>query len=166
MIALERSHEVASFDCGQPLLNRWLQTIASQHQKNGMSKTFVAVDELDPGVILGFFTMALRTPTRRDELPPEFQRKLTQQVPGFNLARLGVSVKRQGEKLGSFLLLEAMEKAYRASQNVGGYALFVDAKDGLASFYEYFNFKPLISDPNILVMPIASMPKFLDANRI
>lgn len=29
-----------------------------------------------------------------------------------------------------------------------------------------YNFKPLISDPNILVMPIASMPKFLDANRI
>lgn len=110
--------------------------------------------------------MALRSPTRVDELPPEFRRKLPQQVPGFTLARLGVSVKRQGQKLGSFLLLEAMEKAYRASQNVGGYALFVDAKDGLASFYEHFNFKPLISDPNILVMPIASMPKFLDANRI
>ncbi|GJI89653.1 hypothetical protein RugamoR1_28160 [Rugamonas sp. R1(2021)] len=56
--------------------------------------------------------------------------------------------------------MEAMEKAYHASQNVGGFALFVDAKDGVASFYEHFGFHVIPDDPDTLVIPIVSMPKF------
>lgn len=44
-----------------------------------------------------------------------------------------------------------------------GFALFVDAKDGAASFYENYGFQPLPDDPNTLVLPFASMPAFLDA---
>jgi GNAT superfamily N-acetyltransferase len=162
IVPLEKAHDVTHFDCGESKLNTWLQTIAMQHQRNGTSKTFVLIDDGEPCIVLGFFTMAIRTLTPSEVLPQDLQRKLPRQVPGFTLARLGVSVLAQGRKFGAFLLLEAMERAYRASMSVGGYALFVDAKDGLASFYEHFGFKPLIDDPNTLVMPIAAMPKFPD----
>jgi GNAT superfamily N-acetyltransferase len=160
VIPLERTHDVAPFDCGEPALNNWLQTVAMQHQKNGTSRTFVLIDDAAPKHILGFFAMAIRTLTPVGELPAEMRRKLPRQVPGYTLARLGVSLDAQGKGYGVRLLMEAMEKAYRASRNVGGFALFVDAKDGAASFYEHFGFKTIPDDPDTLVLPIASTPKF------
>jgi GNAT superfamily N-acetyltransferase len=162
VVVLEKIHDVAEFDCGEPTLNTWLKMTAMQHQKNGTSKTFVLIDEVEPHRVLGFFSMAIRTMTKVEDLPQELQRKLPRQVSGFTLARLGVSVQMQGQKVGAFLLLEAMQRAYRASQNIGGFALFVDAKDGVAAFYEHFGFKPMPSDPYMLVMPMAAMPKFPD----
>ena len=158
--ALEKVHDVKSFDCGVPELNNWLQTTAMQHQKNGMSKTFVYLDESNPGKILGFVAVAIRTLTPSAELPPEMRKKLPREVPGFTLARLAVAIDARGRGIGEYLLLDAMERTYHASQSVGGFALFVDAKDGAASFYANYGFTALPSDADTLVLPFASMPKF------
>jgi ribosomal protein S18 acetylase RimI-like enzyme len=158
--ALTRAHDVRSFDCGTPALNRWLQTTAMQHQKNGISRTFVKVDEGQLEKILGFVTLAIRTMTPADDLPAEMRKRLPGAVPGYTLARLAVDIAAQGQGLGEHLLLEAMERAYYASASMGGYALFVDAKEGAASFYEKYGFVPLPDDPHILVMPMAGMPDF------
>jgi GNAT superfamily N-acetyltransferase len=157
---LESAHDVSSFDCGNPALNSWLQTTAMQHQKNGMSRTFVAMDDENPKRIAGFLTLAVRTLTSRDELPVSMRKKLPHSVPGYTLARLAVATTAQGRGLGEHLLIEAMERAYRASQSVGGFALFVDAKEGAAAFYEKYGFVPLPDDPNTLLLPFASMPDF------
>ena len=158
--ALDQSHEVKTFDCGVPVLNTWLHSTAMQHQKNGMSKTFVITDESQPAQIAAFVTLAIRTLTPASELPLVLQKKLPRQVPGFTLARLAVSRTHQGKRLGEFLLMEAMERVWRASQSVGGFALFVDAKDGAASFCEKYGFVTFPDDPDTLVFPIASMPSF------
>lgn len=131
-----------------------------QHQKNGTSKTFVKVDRDDPARILGFVTLAIRPMTPKEELPAEMHKRLPGSIPGFTLARLAVDVTAQGQGLGEHLLLDAMERAWHASGNVGGYALFVDAKDGAAGFYEKYGFVPFPDDRYTLVMPIASMPDF------
>lgn len=159
VVALERTHDTRAFDCGNEALNRWFQQIAMQHQKNGVSKTFVHLDEKSAKVA-GFFSMALRGLMSKEDLPEVMQKKLPRQIPGFTLARLAVDKDFQGHHLGEYLLLEAMERVQRAAENVGGFALFVDAKDGAASFYEKYGFVPLPSDPDTLVMPLASMPKF------
>lgn len=158
--ALTRAHDVARFDCGTPVLNHWLQTTAMQHQKDGTSKTFVQVDDNDPEKILGFVTLAIRPMTSKEDLPEEMRKKMPRSIAGFTLARLAVDVTVQGKGLGEHLLLDAMERAHRASDNVGGYALFVDAKDGAAGFYERYGFVPFPDDRDTLVMPIASMPDF------
>lgn len=158
--ALEKVHDLKSFDCGVPALNLWAQTTAMQHQKNGMSKTFVCTDEVEPNKILGFVALAIRTLTPTEELPPEMRKKLPREVPGFTLARLAVAKEAQGRGIGEYLLLDAMERAYFASQSVGGVALFVDAKDGAASFYAKYGFQPLPDDPDTLVLAMKTMPKF------
>jgi GNAT superfamily N-acetyltransferase len=158
--ALGKVHDVKKFDCGVAELNQWLHTVAMQHQKNGMSKTFVAVDEINPSEILGFATMAIRTFTPATELPAALRKKLPQAVPGYTLARLAIATKAQGQGLGEFMLLDAMERACHAAQSVGGFALFVDAKDGAAEFYVKYGFVALPDDPSILVMPMAAMPAF------
>lgn len=160
VVALNKTHDTKVFDCGNEELNHWFQQIAMQHQKNGMSKTFVYPSERDANKVAGFFSLALRGLVPKETLPSEMQRRLPLQIPGFTLARLAVDKAHQGQGLGSYLLLEAMERAQRAAENVGGFALFVDAKDGVASFYEKYGFKALPYDPETLVLPIASMPKF------
>ncbi|WP_228896111.1 GNAT family N-acetyltransferase [Pseudoduganella aquatica] len=158
--ALEKLHDLKSFDCGVSQLNHWLQTTAMQHQRNGASRTFVITDEAHPEKVAAYVTIALRGLSPTAALPKEMQKKLPSQMPGFTLARLAVALDHQGKRLGEYLLLEAMERAWRAARNVGGFGLFVDAKDGAAAFYEKYGFRPLPLDPNILVLPIASMPTF------
>lgn len=160
IVALDKTHDTKAFDCGNADLNRWFRDIAMQHQKSGMSRTFVHADARDATQVAGFFSMAMRSLVRKEDLPEAMQKKLPRHVPGFTLARLAVAKAHQGQGLGAYLLLEAMERAQRAAENVGGFALFVDAKEGAASFYAQYGFKALPSDPDTLVLPIAAMPKF------
>lgn len=138
VVALAPVHDRHDFDCGIPALNQWLRRIASQHQKSGTSKSFVLVDDAHPEKIIGFFSLAVRGLIASTELPTQ--------------------ISRQGKKYGVRLLFEAMERAFIAAQQVGGFALFVDAKEGAAEFYQHFGFVPLPATPNILMLPIASMP--------
>lgn len=158
VLALSREHDVANFDCGNPVLNLWLQRIASQHQRHGTSKSFVLVENTFPKTILGYFSIAVRGLTPASDLPPDIAKRLPRAVSGYTLARLAVAKGQQGKKFGARLLFEAMDRIYNASQLVGGFALFVDAKDGSAQFCEHFGFLALPNDPQTLVLPIASIP--------
>lgn len=158
--ALEKAHDVANFDCGNTDLNHWLKTTARQHQKNNTSKTLVLVDDEQPTVVQGFVTMDIRDVTRNDDLPAAMAKKLPTNVAGYTLARLAVAVDAQQRGYGERLLFEAMERVCQASRLVGGFAMFVDAKDGAVDFYKKYGFVPLPDDPDILVLPIASMPAF------
>lgn len=98
--------------------------------------------------------------TPASDLPPDIAKRLPRAIAGYTLARLAVAKEQQGKKLGARLLLEAMDRVYNVAQQVGGFALFVGAKDGAAQFYEHFGFLALPNDPQTLVLPIASMPQF------
>jgi predicted GNAT family N-acyltransferase len=157
---LGKAHDVANFDCGNSELNHWFRTTARQHQKSGTSKTFALIDDAKPGKIIGFIAIAIRDVTPKEDLPAAMAKKLPSKVPGYTLARLAVSVDEQKQGYGEYLLFEAMERVYRAAKLVGGYAIFVDAKDGVADFYKKYGFVPLPDDSDTLVLPIASMPEF------
>ena len=42
---ISKKHDRAGFDCGIDELNKYLQRIARQHLKKGMSRTFVLIDD-------------------------------------------------------------------------------------------------------------------------
>ncbi|WP_083438998.1 GNAT family N-acetyltransferase [Herbaspirillum autotrophicum] len=160
IIALEKTHEVRRFNCGNDVLNRWLQQTARQHQKNSISQTFVLVKEDEPGTILGFYALSLRSMTPNEELPADVAKKLPWHVPGITLARLAVQEDEQGNRYGEELLVDAMTRSRNASKGVGGWALFIDAKDEkAAAFYLKYGFTPLPSNPLMLFMPFADMPE-------
>jgi predicted N-acetyltransferase YhbS len=158
--ALEKAHDVAGFNCDVLVLNNWLKTVAKQHQKNGSSKTFVLIDDAEPMKIIGFVSMSMRAPTVVDDLPAAMQKKLPNVVSGYTLGRLAVSVEHKGKGHGETLLMTAMQKAKQASKYAAGFGLFVDAKEGVASFYEKYGFVAFPDDPDTLVYPIAEMPDF------
>lgn len=148
-------HERSAFASGSAQLDDWLRQIAQQHQKRGISKTFVAVADDAPSRILGYYALTA-CEILAAELAEDLARKLPRNVPGIRLGRLAVdqSVQRQG--LGELLLMDAIARSRHVLEHVGVHALFVDAKDkSAAGFYRKYGFRPLPTDPLRLVLPLA-----------
>ena len=159
VVPLQIFHEVSQFDCGNYDLNDYLQSMAGQHQKKFISKSYVLVDDDTPTQVMGFYTLSVRRMVAKENLPPELSKRLPREVPGFSLARLAVRADLKGQGHGEYLLFHALDRAARVSSEIGGYALFVDAKDEeAAAFYKKYGFIPFPDDPLILCMPFANIP--------
>ena len=148
-------HERSAFESGSAQLDAWLRQIAQQHQKRGISKTFVAITDDAPSRILGYYALTA-CEILTAELPEDLARKLPRNVPGIRLGRLAVDHSVQGQGLGELLLMNAIARSRRVLEHICVHALFVDAKDKpAAGFYRKYGFRPLPSDPLRLVMPLA-----------
>lgn len=156
--ALSRDHNRAAFDCGVPALNDFLQRIARQHQRKGVSQTYVLLDEdLAWARILGYFALTACESSSAD-LPSEIARGLPQKIPAVLLGRLAVDRQFHGKGFGKTLLVEAIHVVAEIVPKIGISGLFVDAKDdNAAAFYRHFGFVPLISDPHRLFLPLDSI---------
>jgi len=149
-----RKHDRKTFDCGQEDLNRFLQQYARQAHEHGASKTYVAVDDADGKAILGYYTLS---PAQVEfyRVPDVARLNLGRHdVGGFRLARLAVSKSLQGQGLGGQLLVAAARRCMRASQEVGGTALMIDAKDErVAQWYGSYGAVRLNDAPLSLLLP-------------
>lgn len=150
-------HDRRAFESGSAPLDAWLRQTAQQHQRRGISRTFVAAAEEAPSRILGFYALTV-CEVVANELPEDLAGKLPRSVPGIRLGRLAVDRSVQGQGLGELLLMDAIERAKLVLEHVGVHAVFVDAKDArAAAFYRKYGFRALPSDPLTLVLVIAGM---------
>lgn len=152
-------YEIKEFDCGNQALNEFLLNTAGQHQRKLISKTYVLIDDENPTTVMGFYTVALRRMIPKEVLPPQVARRLPREVPGFTLARLAIGTNYQKQGHGEYLLVHAINRVARIADEVGGIAMFVDAKseDG-AVFYKKYGFVPFPDNPLILCLPFADLP--------
>ncbi len=159
---LGRDHDRSGFDCGSDALNQYLGKIARQHLNKGISRTFVLVDEEMPTEILGFFTLA-SCEIYVEKLPRKYAKKYPSRAPAAKLARLAVAKERQRQGLGTHMMINAIERVIRVSQNLGIIGFFVDAKDNEAkAYYEQFGFIPLPDNPLELFLPLATLQNAYD----
>ena len=161
---ISRQHRRESFDCGQADLNTHLRRHARQNHQRGGAKTFVAVPSAKSTKILGYYTISPAS-IAFARVPEVLSRGLGRyEVPAFRLARLAVDLECQGQGLGAELLLAAGRRALAVSQEVGGVALLIEAKDdGAASWYARFGALRLRDDPRHLVLPLATIARALRA---
>lgn len=151
-------HDRNAFESASAPLDAWLRQTAQQHQRRGISKTFVAVSDDAPARILGYYALTA-CEILTEELPEDLVRKLPRKIPGIRLGRLAVDRSAQGQGLGEHLLMDAIERSRRVLEHIGVHALFVDAKDErAAAFYRKYGFRPLPDDPLRLVLPLAGLP--------
>jgi GNAT superfamily N-acetyltransferase len=154
---LDKGHERRSFDCGNMLLNEWLQARAGQFERRDLARTYVAVV---PGnnSVLGYYALSAHRITY--EALPEEQRKglPNLDLPVVLLGKLAVDVSRRGKGLGAFLLMDALARSQPLADHIGIRAVEVDAIDEAArAFYLRFGFTALRDDPRHLLLPMQSI---------
>jgi GNAT superfamily N-acetyltransferase len=156
---LDDSHDTGGFDCGKPELNRWLEKYALLNQRTGVSRTLVLCRDQK---VLGFYALAPGSVQLVDAPPPLAEDMGNFPVPVVILARLAVDVHEQGRGYGAVLLRDAMVRAARGAEAVGGRALLVHAKDEeAASFYAHFGFEPSPTDALHLFLPMDALIRWL-----
>lgn len=153
-LAIDKSHDRKSFDCGQPDLNLFLAQYARQAHEAGISKTYLAVDAEDRSTISGFYTLS-PAQVELHRVPVAARPKASRYpVSGFRLGRLAVSRSFQGRGLGGQLLVAAAIRCMRASAEMGGTAMMIDAKDEIAAaWYGHYGAVALMDAPLSLLLP-------------
>ncbi|MGE0280975.1 MAG: GNAT family N-acetyltransferase [Rhizobiaceae bacterium] len=154
---IAKSHDRASFDCGDLQMNSFLLRFARQSHEQNAAKTFCAIDDVEPTRILGFYTITPSAVTH-DKVPSAMTKGLARhEVSGFRLARLATDLAVAGQGLGGQLLAVAALRCLRLAGEGGGTLLIIDAKsDRAASWYAGYGAAPLIGRPLTLVMPLAT----------
>jgi GNAT superfamily N-acetyltransferase len=101
------------------------------------------------------------------DLPVDMSRRLPRypDVPAALLGRLAVDSRYRGRGFGRVLLIDALQRAYRASAEVRAFAIVVDAlHDAARDFYVKYGFIALPSAPYRLVLPMAMIARLLPAS--
>jgi GNAT superfamily N-acetyltransferase len=147
IFGLERYHDRADFDCGEPALNTYLQRLAGQHTKRDFSRTYVAESPSETSgdatrLIKGFYAISSGSIDFKN-LPATL--KLPRYpVPVARIGRLAVDLREQGKGVGvgAELLAHAMQLTVTLAQQIGLYALVVDTKhESAAAFYARYGFQ-------------------------
>lgn len=161
---IAKRHNRQAFDCGDVALNDFLRLHARQTHDQGGAKTFLAVRDDDATRVLGFYSLSPAS-VEFSRAPDVVKRGLARHdVPVFRLGRLAVDQSMQGKGLGGQLLLSAGRRCLRASQEVGGVALLIDAKNGgVAHWYASYGALPLVDTPLSLLLPMPSIRTALEA---
>lgn len=155
--ALSEAHDRKGFDCGDVDLNRWFSQIAKRHKDKGVSSSFVAVDYLDSAQVLGYYALSLAELMHGD-LPLAQRKRLPAKVPVYRMGRLAIAKTRHGQRIGEFLLFDAIDRVTRIAQEVSGMGLIVDAKPGAVGFYQRYGFDPMADHPQHLFLPLGVVP--------
>ncbi|MDR5727008.1 MAG: GNAT family N-acetyltransferase [Terriglobia bacterium] len=150
-------HDRAAFFCGVPALDIYLQRQARQDMERNLAAVFILTS--DGKTVAGFYTLSAHS-IQAAELPEKLAKKLPRfPLPVTLLGRMAVSQSLHGQRLGEFLLMHALERAWLASQQVASWAVVVDAKAGARDFYLKHDFAPLPSQPDRLVLPMRTIEK-------
>lgn len=130
-----KAYSRAGFACGKPELDEWLKTQATQHEKSGNTRTFLAVSSDDAAVVGFYSTTAYRLDL--NEAAVAFGAGMNRfPIPAVLLARLAVDHRFQGQGIGAMLLVHAFREVARASTSVGFEMLVVHAINSRAAgFY-------------------------------
>lgn len=145
------SHDVASFDCGDSLLNDWLRRRALQNEQTGASRTYVVcVGES----VIAYYALAVGAVSHEDAIG-RVRRNMPDPVPVMVLARLAVDRRFGDRGIGSGLLRDAIIRTLQAAEIAGIRAILVHAISNRAKdFYEKWGFASSPVDPLTLMISL------------
>ena len=109
------------------------------------SACFVLVPDSDLGRIAGYYTLS-QTSVTIAKLPTDLRKRLPQypDLGATLIGRLARDLEWKGQDIGRLLLLDALRRSLRQSDEVGAVVVVTDPKDAKArAFYERFGFQAL-----------------------
>ncbi len=158
---LDKSHHRKDFQCEEPQLNDYLHQQASQDVKKKLAVCFVAADK-DNNVI-GYYTLTSES-LGRDEIPDKYIKKVPKHynAPVILLGRLARDLSQKGTGLGEHLLIDALFRAYKLSEeSIGAMAVVVDPiNEHAVKFYKTYGFEEL-RDSEKMFLPMNTIKQLL-----
>lgn len=155
--ALHSSHQHAGFCCGQAPLDKFLHALVKQYDKRNLGRTFAAVHPGDKRV-WGYYTLAAGAVPFQNLLSSIAKSLPRHPVPVILLARLAVTQEVQGQGLGKLLLIDALQRCLDLAEDLGIFAVEVDALYTQAKdFYLKFGFTSLLDNHLHLYLPLATI---------
>lgn len=147
---LAAAHLLDTFECGEAVLDEWLERRAMANQWSGASRTFVVADQ--DNLVYGYYAIAAGAISHQ-MATSSVRRNMPDPIPVIVLARLAVDQRAQGIKLGAALLQDAVSRAVVVSQNAGVRALLVHALHAHAKqFYQHYGFQASPLHPMTLML--------------
>jgi predicted GNAT family N-acyltransferase len=156
-------HDRAAFSCGVEALDTYLQKQASQDAKKHAAAPFVLTP--DGKTIAGYYTLSQYS-IELGDVPGELAKKLPKYplVSATLLGRLAISVDFRGKGLGEMLLMDALHRSLKLSEQVASTGVVVDAKDEAArAFYRKYGFVELPKIDKRLFLPMATVERLFPA---
>ena len=150
-------HDRTAFSCGVAALDTYIQKQAGQDLERRLAAIFVLTT--DGKSIAGFYALSAST-IHSEDLPPDQAKRLPRfPLPVTLLGRMAVQQILQRQRLGEFLLTDALKRAWDGSKQVASWAVTVDAKQGARDFYIKHGFIPTASCPDRLFYPMKTIEK-------
>jgi predicted N-acetyltransferase YhbS len=138
-------HRRQDFHCESAELTAFLQQRARKEMDARASACFVLVPESDPGRIAGYYTLS-QTSVTLARLPAGLAKRLPHypDLGATLIGRLARDLAWKGQDIGRLLLVDALRRSVRQSDEVGAVVVVTDPKDFKArAFYERFGFRAL-----------------------
>jgi GNAT superfamily N-acetyltransferase len=161
--AITAVHDRAAFDCEHPFLNLYLAQFARQNDRKGLARAYVLVPEPDGNPVLGYYTLTSGA-VAFENLPAGLRPGLPKYpIPVARVGELAVDRRWRAQGFGSDLLLDALRRIDRASEQVAVWAIVVDPIDQpAASFYLHHGFQTL-PDTDAMILTMRDAKAWLDA---
>ncbi len=154
---LAATHERQEFCCGVAQLDEYLRKYARQQSRKNFGRTFVAVQ---PGSnqVSGYYTLSASA-VDFTNVPPGLQKKLPRYpLPTALIGKLAVDRAAQGQQLGEFLLIDALNRIVQIADQMAIFAVEVHAITPAAvAFYSKYGFEAFQDQPMHLFLPIATI---------
>jgi len=156
---LGQKHDRAAFSCGVEALDKYLQKQASQDAKKHAAAPFVITP--DGKTIAGYYTLSQYAIDLGD-VPEEVATKLPK-YPAESatlLGRMAVGNDFRGKGLGEKLLMDALNRSLKLSEQVASTGIVVDAKDEEGrAFYQKYGFIDLPKVKKRLFLPMGTIER-------
>jgi len=137
---LNKKHKKKEFDCGNNFLNEFLKKYALQNQNRYYIGTTYIISDNENNII-SYITISVIT-IKKVELEENYP---YDELPAILIARLAVDKKYQNNKIGEELLVFAIKKALKLSEEIGCIGIVVDAKPEAYQFYKNYDFEEIKS---------------------
>lgn len=162
-VPLAKHHDVADFCSGAEELDEWLHDFAWVNHRSGNSRVFVATR--DGRRVVGYYALATAGVEKAEAPERVTKGGVPAQVPCLLLARLAVDITEHNRGLGRGILVDAIRRAVRVSEEVGIRALLIHARDDTArAFYEHAGeFVQSPTDPLHLFLHLKHARRFIEA---
>lgn len=158
---LEKTHNRKDFECEENSLTEYIRKQVRQDIRKRLATCFVAVDNKQ--TVVGYYTLTSES-LGRGLIPDKYLNQVPKNynAPVILLGRLARDIKTKGTGLGEHLLMDALFRSYKLSnESIGAMAVVVEPiNEKAVEFYTKYGFEQL-PDSEKMFLPMRTIGQLL-----